>query len=155
MIAASVVLASTPAFAGEAFNVSGVGKGKTTRTVVETIAEGHVLIGLNGQYETYEAANPSSPFKGMTGQCWGAVEVKPPSASGGGNCAFTTPSGDKHFNRYVVKGVTKDGALVGTWSVIGGTGKFEGAAGGGTFQSQTDEESGTFTNTVEGAIVTK
>ena len=150
----ALAVSSITAFAGDVASVSGVGKGKAT-SMVEAVSKGHVLMQSVTEYKSFESVDAKSPFNGMTGKCWGAIEIKPPAASGKGNCAFTTASGDKHFNTWTATGLTKDGAVVGTWTMIGGTGKYVGASGGGKFRSLTDRDAGTFVNTVSGAVIFK
>ena len=140
--------------AGETFSSDGVGKG-TNETTIEVIGEGHMLMHSVSTYESFESADAKSPYAGMTGKCWGAIEIKAPGASGGGNCVFTGTSGDKNFNSWTVKGLGKDGALIGIWSAIGGTGMFQNSSGGGKFHSLADRETGKFVNTIEGAITLK
>lgn len=151
---ALLAIGCTPAIAGDAASVSGVGKGKST-SMIEPVAKGHILMNSVSEYTSYVSTDPNSPFNGMKGKCWGAIEIKAPAASGQGNCAFTTASGDKNFNKWTVTGMAKDSALVGTWVVVGGTGKYQGASGGGSFHSVTDRDAGTFVNKVEGAIILK
>ena len=154
-ILASVLVAGAVSVqAAEVRNASGVGKGKT-ETIAEAVGEGHMFLNSVSTYESFVAADPDSPFNGMTGKCWGAIEVRAPGASGQGNCVFKDAAGDKNYNVWIATGLAKDGALVGTWTLLGGTGKFEGASGGGNFHSKTDRKAGTFENTVEGALVLK
>ncbi|NKB53533.1 MAG: hypothetical protein GKR97_15155 [Rhizobiaceae bacterium] len=154
LLLASAVLAvaMVSANASETFNIGGVGKG-TNQTMMEIVGDGHMLLNTVSTYESFESADTSNPFENMNGKCWGAIEIKVPSASGHGNCVFTDTSGDKHYNMWTAKGLSKDGALVGTWALIGGTGKYENASGGGTFHSMTDRKAGTFVNTVSGALI--
>lgn len=154
MIAACLAVACVPAFATEIVNVGGLGKG-TNKSSVVMVGEGHMLMNSITMYESFESADPKSPFNGMTGQCWGAIEIKVPSASGRGHCEFTDKSGDKNYNTWVATGLAKDGALLGNWTVIGGTGKYQNATGGGKFNSRTDRKAGTFENKVEGALILK
>ncbi len=154
MAAAAVVAGITSASAAESFNIGGVGKG-TNETMMEIVGDGHMLLNTVSTYESFESSDASNPFKNMSGKCWGAVEIKVPSASGHGNCVFTDTSGDKNYNMWTAKGLAKGGALVGTWALIGGTGKYKNASGGGTFHSVTDRKAGTFVNTVSGALIVK
>ena len=62
-------------------------------------------------------------------------------------------NGDKQISTWVATGVAKSGAITGTWTHVGGTGRYQGATGGGTFHSLTDRKTGTFVNTVKGAIL--
>jgi hypothetical protein len=79
--------------------------------------------------------------------------VRVPAASGAGNCVFTNDAGESSVTEYTIKGMASDGAMIGTWAVIGGTGKFAGATGGGAFHSLTDNATGSFVNTVNGALI--
>ena len=154
IVAMSFAVACAPAFAGELFNVGGLGKG-TSQSSVVMVSEGHMLMNSITTYQSFDSVDPKSPFNGMTGQCWGVIEIKVPSASGRGHCEFTDKSGDKNHNTWVATGLAKDGALQGSWTVIGGTGKYQNATGGGKFLSLTDRKAGTFENKVEGALFLK
>ncbi|MEP4294090.1 MAG: hypothetical protein ABJ358_19465, partial [Rhizobiaceae bacterium] len=138
---------ATPAMAGETISSAGVGKG-TNQTSIEVISEGHMLMHTVSTYESFESSVANNPYGGTTGKCWGAVEIRVPNASGGGNCLFVNAAGDKNFNAWTVTGLGKDGALQGRWTAIGGTGKYKNITGGGTFNSLADRKTGTFVNTV-------
>lgn len=154
LMAIAVIACTAGAEAAETYNAGGVAKGKN-QTTIEIVSEGHMLMHTVSTYGSFQATDSGSPYDGMTGKCWGAVEIKVPGASGGGNCAFTNASGDKNFNSWSVKGLGKDGALLGTWTVLGGTGKYQNASGGGTFNSLADRNTGMFVNTIEGALTLK
>ena len=155
LIAAACLAAATAGTqAGETFDAGGVGKG-TNKSSVVMVREGHMLMNSISTYTGYEAADAKSPMNGMTGTCRGAIEFKIPSATGQGHCEFTDKSGDKQISTWVATGVAKGGALTGTWTVVGGTGRYQNASGGGTFHSLTDRKAGTFVNTVKGAILIK
>lgn len=62
----------------------------------------------------------------------------------------TYPNGDKSFRSVEGKPVGK-GHWKGTWKITGGTGKFEGATGGGTWDSK-ELEQGVNYNEVEGEV---
>ena len=62
----------------------------------------------------------------------------------------TYPNGDKSFRSVEGKPVGK-GHWKGTWKLTGGTGKFKGATGGGTWESKTLEQGVTY-NEVEGEV---
>ena len=151
VMALAIAAGMMGAHAAEIFDAGGVGKG-TNQTTIEIVSEGHMLMHTVSTYDSFESTDASSPYNGMTGKCWGSVEIKVPGASGSGNCAFVNASGDKNFNAWTVKGLGKDGALLGTWTVVGGTGKYKGATGGGSFSSLADRTTGKFVNTVEGAL---
>ena len=153
LIAATCLAAvSTGAHAGDSYDAGGVGKG-TNKTSVVVVREGHMLMNSISTYTGYEASDPKNPMNGMTGTCRGAIELKVPSATGQGHCEFTAKNGDKQISTWVATGVAKSGAITGTWTHVGGTGRYQGATGGGTFHSLTDRKTGTFVNTVKGAIL--
>ena len=154
LIAMAVAAGTVGVHAAETYDAGGVGKG-TNQTTIEVVSEGHVLMHTVSAYESVVTTDASSPYNGMTGKCWGAVEIKVPGASGGGNCAFVNAAGEKNFTAWTVKGLGKDGALVGTWTAVGGTGKYQNASGGGTFSSLADRTGGTFVNKIEGALILK
>ena len=127
----------------------------TSTSEVTPIAEGHMVMHLVSAYETFEMSAPDHPYNGMTGTCFGSAEVRVPAASGTGKCVFTNDAGDASVTEYTIKGMQADGAMVGSWVVVGGTGKFAGATGGGSFHTVTDNATGRFENTVDGALILK
>lgn len=132
----------------------GVATGTSQNTVMP-LGENHMLVKSQSTYTTFEMNDPSHPYSGMNGECFGSFEIKVPSAAGGGNCVYKDDAGNMSAVRFTVTGMTAQGAITGTWAMIGGQGIFEGASGGGMFHSLTDSETGTFTNTVSGAMTMK
>ena len=72
-------------------------------------------------------------------------------ASGGGLCTWTDGT-HTALIAWEAASVDQSGALSGTWSMRGGTGKWATASGGGTFVSVTDAATGAATNTITGAL---
>jgi hypothetical protein len=70
---------------------------------------------------------------------------------------MTAPNGDALFLTF--GGVIRYGASPGVntaeivFTITGGSGRFQGASGTGTFKDVVDTNKGTFTRTVEGAVV--
>ena len=145
---------SQPLAAGEITSSAGIATG-TAKNEVTMLGENHMLIKSNTSYENFEMDDPNHPFAMASGECFGSFEFRPPAASGGGNCVFTDADGDISANKFVVTGLAENGSTVGTWTLVGGTGKFAGSSGGGTFQSLTDQQTGKFTNTIDGAMSLK
>lgn len=137
--------------AAESYSSAGVATGTATNTV-HAIGEGHMIIQTMSSYDSLALDDPENPMSGLTGPCFGAVEIVGNTASGSGNCAFSGDEGDMMSVRWIVSGLSEKGALLGQWAVTGGAGKFAGASGGGSFHSLTDQESGAFENTLKGAI---
>ncbi|NND70382.1 MAG: hypothetical protein HKN43_02280, partial [Rhodothermales bacterium] len=128
---ASVLLAlctSFAALAGDILDMKGVSSGKAVSTMYQ-LAEGHMVLASMNEYTKFTMEAAEHPFSSMQGNCFGAIEIRVPAAGGSGNCAFSDGDGDTSFNRWTVSGMSEDGALVGTWTIIGGTGKFTGSSG--------------------------
>lgn len=137
--------------AGQVFDGSSVGTGMQ-KTQVYVISEGHVILQTLSDYQAFEAADPASPISGLSGDCFGAVEIVGNQATGGGNCIFGDGDGNSTASRWSVTGFGPEGSLIGTWIYVGGTGKYTGILGGGKFDSLTDQATGMFTNQISGAV---
>lgn len=138
--------------AGETFDAAGKGMA-TDKSVVYRIGENHILIDNNNVYSTFEAADPNNPMNGMSGTCFGSTEVKAGVVTSNGICDWTDTGGDKAVIRWFGSHVDAKGTVYGTWLLHGGTGKWVGAAGGGTYAvSPASPDSKERVNMVEGAI---
>ena len=142
--------ALTPAYAGSVVDGAGVWTG-TVSADVHQISEGHMIIHTNNAYEAATMSDPNNPMAGMSGPCFGSVEVKGTSASGTGNCVFRAGRNAMTV-QWTATGFAASGALIGHWSITGGAGDLANATGGGTFYSLTDQAAGTFENTLKGAM---
>ena len=150
----TILLLAGGAFAGGSHDASGVGTGKSSPTVHQ-VSEGHMLMALSTEYSKYEMADADNPMNGMSGNCAGVIEVRVPSVTGGGHCALTNGTGDTSYTTWTATGMGADGAINGTWILVGGTGVFAGGTGGGTFSSLTDQATGDSQNTIAGAVSLK
>lgn len=148
LVLAAGLAFATAGNAGEVVDVSTVASGKQNSTVYP-LGEGHVLIAADSAYESFA----SGPMAGLSGPCFGAIEINGASATGSGACAYSDGAGNMFGNHWQVTGLNAEGALIGTWTVGTGTGKFAGATGGGTFASKTDNATGMFQNTITGAML--
>ena len=137
--------------AGGSYDSSGVATG-ITKNVVKMASEGHVVMQTMGIYETVTTDDPDNPMNGLSGECFGALEIKGTTATGGGLCVFRGDGEDAMSVRWTAEGMTAQGALAGRWNATGGTGALAGATGGGSFHSLTNMETGTFENTLTGAL---
>jgi|AntRauTorcE11898_2_1112593.scaffolds.fasta_scaffold03599_1 hypothetical protein len=149
--AAFGLVIATPAFAEE-LGVSGTGYGMA-ETIIHPVAEGHMLMHMNTMYSDFEGDAPDNPMSGMSGPCFGAMEMKDGVISGGGRCLHTDADGDMVTMQYVPEGIGEGGAVMGVWAVSGGTGKWMTASGGGSFSSLTNRETGENVNTVTGSVM--
>ena len=112
-----------------------------------------MLVDMNTKYSGFELDDPDNPMNGMSGPCFGAMEVKEGTVSGGGRCLYTDADGDMVTMQYVTERIGEDGAVIGVWSMSGGTGKWNEAVGGGSFSSLTDSETGENANIVTGSAM--
>lgn len=152
IVIAGVVVAATGVFAETTLNSGGVASG-TSDTKITALSETHMLVQSTSNYDMMKMASADHPYNDMSGQCIGSFEMRIPSATGGGHCVFSDAAGDTTITSFEATAMGPDGALIGTWAVVGGTGKFAGASGGGTFNSLTNRETGTFENKITGAMV--
>ncbi|MGR3760005.1 hypothetical protein ACUXV3_07700 [Roseobacteraceae bacterium NS-SX3] len=133
------------AFAGGGLSGNGVATGPSA-SAPHPVAENHALVDIGSTYDRIVMEDSAHPLHGGTGPCFGAVEMSAGAANGGGLCLFTDAEGDKLVLQWHADGMDADGALTGTWELTSGTGKWNGATGGGTFASATDEAAGTVEN---------
>lgn len=150
VLTATIVLAATGAHA-ETMMTKGKGMGQAETQIMQ-MGEDHMIMHTNTAYSTYEMDSADDPMQGMSGPCFGAMEVMAGKVSGSGYCAFTHQNGDMASIHWSATGMSPEGAVTGEWHVTGGTGKWMGATGGGTFSSMTDQATGMSENTVEGEV---
>jgi hypothetical protein len=136
--------------AGQTYDTSTIATG-TQRTEVHAISDGHIVLHTISDYEKFEAADDTNPVHAVSGLCFGAIEIIGSLASGGGNCVFKDAGGDQISSAWKIDGFGAEGALVGTYVYTGGSGKFDGLRGGGSFSSVTEQATGKFLNTITGA----
>ncbi|MSU89038.1 hypothetical protein GE300_05280 [Rhodobacteraceae bacterium 2CG4] len=143
-------LSQVPAQA-QSWTVDGVGKA-SDMSKVHQLSDSHMVIMNHSEYTEIADADPSNPLHGATGPCFGATEVKPPQVTGAGRCVFTASGGDMISIEWTATGMSEQGAITGDWQLVGGTGAFDGASGGGQFSSLSDNDAGEETNTIGGEI---
>ena len=121
-----------------------------SKSVVMPLSPAHVVIVINGTAMGVVAANPNDPAAGSTGQCGGLMEIKKGQPSGNGYCSFSDL--DKHkFNvAFKVTGMTPKRLTSGEWKYVGGTGKWTGVTGGGTYRFSPTATENVTINHVEG-----
>jgi hypothetical protein len=128
--AALFIFGSGAANAGETINEAGALAGVVDKWNESEPDKGHKLVDYAGRY----VAIPDDPTASKsTGDCAGKYEYMPDGSwKGAGTCTETFKGGDtlqqsweegSHLKEYIYK-----------WT--GGTGKYEGASGGGTYTSE-------------------
>ena len=92
---------------------------------------------LQMNYESFGVipdATPESPIYNSTVHCLGSLHgVKGIYENDSGLCSYTRPDGDMIFVTYKATGKLGGQGGKGTWSFVGGTGKFVEIQGGGEF----------------------
>jgi len=146
-----IVLCVQPAFAGNAVDMTGTWTGMAKNQIFP-ISEGHMVMRLQSDYAKFDGAT-DGPMASMTGACFGSVELAVPALTGDGHCVFTDKNGDTMASNWRATGMSKEGATIGEWTIVGGTGAYANATGGGAFHSLTNMETGAFQNKISGAMV--
>ena len=147
----AAIVAAASAAQADTMMTKGKGMGQSSQEVM-ALGENHMLIHTSTSYDTYQMDSADDPMQGMKGPCFGSMEVMAGKVAGGGHCAFTHMNGDMASIKWTATGMSPEGAVTGDWEVTGGTGKWMGATGGGTFSSMTDQATGASENTVEGEV---
>lgn len=141
----TALVAAAPA-AADTYTGKGMG---TAMNKMMPIADGHIVMQTFSEYESFEVSD-DHPLKGASGPCIGSLEINAGAVSGSGKCVYTTAEGEMAVMNWMAKGLSAEGAVEGDWTVSGGTGKWAGASGGGTFSSLTNPDTGKFVNDVTG-----
>jgi hypothetical protein len=95
---------------------------------VSELEEGHIVVLINTK-GVIMPDDPSHPFNMAPIDCMGIVEELPDGTyKGNGYCTNTDPEGDKVFSTW-----SESSAAESQYELTGGTGKFEGARGEGTY----------------------
>ena len=125
--AALLVLGSGAANAGETVNEAGTLACVNDKWDVKEPEKGHKLVDYAGRcinVPTDPAAEKSA------GDCVGSYEYMPDESwKGSGTCTDTFKSGDKMYESWEEGSDLKEYP----YKITGGTGKYEGASGGGTY----------------------
>jgi len=80
--------------------------------------------------------DPSTPFRGLSGRCFGMTEFKGDEVVGGsGYCTYKNAEGDTYVSSWIPTASPGPGKSAGEWTAVGGTGKFEGATGNGVYET--------------------
>ena len=152
MTAAALLLATAGiAHAGGTYDSSGVISGQSTPKLYP-LADGHLVMELNSTQDSFDMEAEGHPFSGLSGTCTGGLEIRGPAATGEGVCAYSNAAGDMAFVRWNANAMTAEGAVAGTWVMIGGTGGMAGMTGGGNYTSKTDRSNGATRATLTGAV---
>jgi hypothetical protein len=128
--AALWLLGAETATAGQTINDVGALGLMTDKWDEKEVEKGHKLVDYAGRY----VAIPDDPSELMsTGDCTGKYEYMPDDSwKGTGTCTVTFKGGDTLQESWEEGSHLKEY----TYKYTGGTGKYEGATGGGTYTSE-------------------
>ena len=137
--------------AAETFDLEIVGT-SIDKSVVYPVGEGHLVVMNMADYTNIETRDPSNPLNGATGPCFGEVELKNGAPEGDGYCTWTDTAGDNILINWTATGTNAEGNNLGDWQLLGGTGRWQGATGGGTYRIVSEEGSDKRINQAIGTI---
>ena len=104
-----------------------------TNVEIRQPAPNHVVISASALGTGYVTRDDASPLKGAYGPCVLFNEVIDGKPNGELRCVRTDADGDKFLITGKVKAYDARGAMTGSYTVSGLTGKWVGASGGGNF----------------------
>ena len=128
--AALLILGSGAANAGQTINEEGPTVCATDKWNESEPEKGHKLVDFAGRCVcvSSDPALPSRPH-----DCVGKYEYMPDGSwKGAGSCTWTFKDGDKVYDTFEEGSHLKDS----TYKITGGTGKYQGASGGGTYSQE-------------------
>jgi len=149
--AAVAAMLAAPLSAQAIYPVAVTGSAENESTIYD-ITSGHTVILSKSVYPAMRASEPESPVNGLAGPCFGMMEVKAGLISGDGYCNYDDADGERAVIHWRADSLGEDGAIRGSWALVGGSGKWVGGTGGGEFLSVTARKTGRTTNTIRGEI---
>ena len=130
--AALLLIAAGTASAGERIKESGHEAFRTNVWDVLELDEGHSVAWWRGE-GVYFDDDPSAASHLSTADCAGTYESMPDETyKGSGFCTYTDRDGDKHFLKWWEGSDMEESR----YEYIGGTGKYTGLGGGGTYTAE-------------------
>ena len=150
-VCVATALTGAAAVADSSFESQGIGIG--VNASVDHPIDGDVTMVMSSSiFEAMTFNDPKYPLNGAIGECFGPIKINAGNIASDGYCTFDDPSGDHYVGTWTVRDLADDGVMEGDWSVLGGSGKWDGASGGGTFLYMPNDETGRFETTLTGAI---
>ncbi len=150
MLSVTAISWLTTSVAGDTFDSSGTVANKDSTQMIP-IDENQIVIKSNNQ-GTISTKDPASPTNGATGSCSGTMLLSMGKLSGGGYCTYKDGDGDTSIVSFTATGLNDKGGNSGRWMMVGGTGKYLGATGGGEYSAIPNEDRTESQNTITGEI---
>ncbi len=145
LLAATALIAMSVSAGAE---TSSIGRG-TVESEYVPIEENLLLINARVVYTDITSEDMSNPLLHATGVCTGAILLNAGTISGGGYCHYTDAASEQVVISWAADSLNAEGRTLGAWNVVGGTGPWASASGGGRFDAGTDAE-GAYTNNIIG-----
>ncbi|MBX2880972.1 MAG: hypothetical protein KTR32_13605 [Granulosicoccus sp.] len=123
-------------------------------TEMMPVDDAHIVIRSNNS-GTIAFSDETHPMHGATGGCSGTMLMAKGNLTGGGYCTYKDTAGDSSIVKFTATGMNEKGGTSGTWEMVGGTGKYIGATGGGTYNAVPNEERTASVNTITGDLKLK
>ena len=149
-----VTFAYGPASAETKFDAKASFSGKD-ESVHHELMEGHLAVMGVNTVEEMTTEDPNNPQNGATGTCFGLLNFMADKADGSGYCSMKDTDGDKWASSWTLTGTNEDGSINYDWAILGGTGKWQRATGGGTIRQVFNEDHTEYTNEMMGEFVLK
>lgn len=149
-----VFVLASPGSAQTVFPVAATGSAENTSKIYD-ITGSHSVIVSHTTYAAMRNSEPDSPVDGLHGPCFGFMEIKEGLLSGDGYCNYDDADGERAVIQWTATSLGEGGEIRGEWTLIGGSGKWVGATGGGEFESLTARKTGRTTNTILGEVALK
>ena len=140
----------TTSVAGDTFDSSGTVANKDSTKMIP-IDENQIVIKSDNQ-GTISTKNSANPINGATGSCSGTMLLSMGKLSGGGYCTYKDADGDTSIVSFTASGLNDKGGNSGRWMMVGGTGKYLGATGGGDYSAIPNEDRTESVNAISGEI---
>lgn len=151
LTAAFALMISAPALAGS-YSVEGTGSGAAANTP-HPVGEGHVVVDMHTAYDPFELTDTNSPLHGMSGPCFGLMEIASGEViAGNGLCPFKDRDGETVLIEWRSERFDAEGRNLGIWTIKGGKGKWATATGGGRFSAKVNQDSGRTENRITGSV---
>jgi len=149
-LAVAAVLAATQAGA-DAFISDGIATGQSrTQTIV--LGKNHMVLDTRVNFSVLTMVDDTHPMNQLSGDCFGAIEVRDGAAEGNGICVFDGLTGDRVVMGWTARRMDTSGAISGYWTINAGSGIWLQASGGGTFTMTTNPANGSAANAIKGAV---
>jgi hypothetical protein len=153
-LAATIALVAGSVNAETRYDAKAQFSGKN-QSVHHELMDGYMgIMGVN-TVEQWTTEDPDNPQNGATGTCFGLFNITPDGDDANGYCSMTDRDGDKWASSWTLTGTNEDGSINYDWEMLGGSGKWKDATGGGTLRQVFSENKMDYTDENLGEFILK